>query len=248
MIRKTLSISLALVATAALLNLSACSDDKGTGGDAGPDTSNNDTGGGDTVPDADGGGGFPPAPALGATQIDRFGRPAINTALTDPFYDHKNAAAGHFAKQDDYNSSADPAAWGAFAEQFKVPLAAYDSLDGVCGNSVGTPATDPGDASRYDTIAAALADDRMFVNTDSSTCTAFLGVEANTLAAVSLNGGAANTDCGGRTPLYDTISIYYSLLSGAFDSLGVNALPTYEGAAPDATASAGSFPWLGDPL
>jgi hypothetical protein len=270
MIRKTLSISLAVIGTLALLGFSACSsDDPGTDGgdDAGRDTNNPppdqdqpdqdkpDSDGGNPPPDADGGnpppdgGAFPPAPAIGATQIDRLGRPAINTALTNPFYDHVNGGGAHATIQDEYNASADPAAWRDFAADFITPLAAFDALDGVCGNSVGTPASDPGSAMlRYGTIAGALADDRLFVNTGSSTCEAFLGVEANTLAAVGLNGGAANTDCGGRTPLYDTISIYYSLLSGAFDSLQVGAIPTYTGSAPDPTASAGTFPWLGDPL
>lgn len=259
MISKTLSISLTLAA-ALSLSLGACSSNN-TGTDAG-----NDTGGIDTAPgidtpvgvdtptgvdtpigtDADGGtppdgGGFPAAPALGATQIDRLGRPAVNTALTDPFYDHTTDTGkmGHFAKQDAYNSAADPTTWGMFADQFKVPLAAYDSLDGVCGNSVGS---DPmkNDNTRWDTIATALADDRLFVKTGSSTCSAFLGVEADALATAGLTGGAANDDCGGRTPTYDTISIYYGVLSGAGPML-----PSYPNPAGDGNDS--MFPWLADP-
>src|SRR5438132_579907 len=48
---------------------------------------------GGMTPDA-GGGGPPAAPALGA-QIDRMGRPAINTALTDPFNNDKPSQDAH---------------------------------------------------------------------------------------------------------------------------------------------------------
>src|SRR5205823_12683166 len=37
--------------------------------------------------------GFPTAPTIGA-QLDRMGRPAINTALTDPFYTDKTMHEG----------------------------------------------------------------------------------------------------------------------------------------------------------
>src|SRR5439155_2392140 len=101
-----------------------------------PDASNPDS----AVPD---GGGIPAPPTLGA-QIDRMGRPAVNTALSDPFWNDGTAGgtlANHEMKQDTYNHSADPANWGSEnIANFKAKLAIYDGLDTVCGNQAGAGA------------------------------------------------------------------------------------------------------------
>jgi hypothetical protein len=182
--------------------------------------------------DDDGGGGGHPAPPPLGTQVDRMGRSAINTALTAPFAD----ADARGAMQDDYNADADPSDWAsAFAAEIAANLAIYDSLDTVCGNQL--LAGDTAVAGRYDALAGVLADDRLYVNTDSGTCQTYLAVEANFL-------GITNDDCGGRTPLYDTVDVSYSvlatgLLSGVGDGVDLDE---------DGNASASDFPYYDRPL
>jgi hypothetical protein len=60
--------------------------------------------------------------------------------------------------------------------------------------------------SRYDTFATVLADDRLYLNTTSGSCSQYLGVE---LDAFNL---AANDECGGRTITQDVIDVSYSAL------------------------------------
>jgi hypothetical protein len=81
-----------------------------------------------------------------------------------------------------------------------------------------------------------LADDRLYVNTGSGSCQQYLAVEANAV-------GIPNSDCGGRTPLEDSIDTTYSLLaagalSGVTDGVPIDA---------DSTPSLTVFPYLDDP-
>ncbi len=181
--------------------------------------------------DDDGGGNSnPPPPAIGA-QIDRMGRSAVNTALIGPFLEQSERGA----MQDAYNAENTPAMFADFSGEIASNLAIYDALDGECGNQLLAGAT--AEAGRYDGLAGVLANDQLFVNAASGTCTTYLAVEANAL-------GLTNTDCGGRTPLYDTIDITYSALatggfSGVTDGIPKDA---------DGTASASAFPFYDDPL
>jgi hypothetical protein len=174
----------------------------------------------------------PPPPALG-TQIDRIGRAGVNTALVDPF-NLNSAAKG--ANQDTYNAASNPSQWtAAFQGRIATNLAIFDGVDTVCGNQLlAGPAPTSG---RYDTLASVLADDQLYVNTSSGTCTTYLGVEANAV-------GIANNDCGGRTPLYDTIDRTYSVL--AIGALG----GVTDGVDHDANgaASTSTFPFLLPPV
>jgi hypothetical protein len=162
--------------------------------------------------------GFPAAPALGA-QIDRIGRAGVNTALTDPFWDDgTQTAAGHHTKQDAYNAFSDPTTWATSKPDgtnttlalFEGALGAYDSLNGTSNGTEGA-ADGCGDQlaygalsnPTYTTLATVLADDQIYVNSASGTCSIYLAVEANVL-------GVTNTDCGGRTPNYNTIDITYT--------------------------------------
>ena len=154
----------------------------------------------------------PPAkPTLGATQIDRMGRAGVNTALTDP------------------------STWSPqFKKNISTNLAILDSLDTVCGNQLlaGPSAV----AGRYDTLAGVLVDDRLYVRADKTTCTNYLGVEANAV-------GLTNDDCGGRTPLYNTIDVTYSALAiGEFSGV-TNGFTSDSEGNPNAT----TFPFLGPP-
>jgi uncharacterized protein DUF4331 len=170
-------------------------------------------------------------------QIDRMGRAGVNTALTNPFFRESVPAEqqNHDAIVDRYNAATDPKRWvSMFSSEIAANLAILDSLDTVCGNQVlAGPSPVPG---RYDALAAVLADDQLYVNTASGTCLQYLAVEANAV-------GIANTDCGGRTPLEDTIDTTYSLLavgalSGVMDGVMNDA---------DGTASLTKFPFLDRP-
>jgi len=189
-----------------------------------------DTGAGE----ADGGagdadaGGAPAMPELGA-QIERIGRPAINTALNATFEGDAEAAG---AAKDAYNQAA-PGAWAGFAAEFQEQLAIIDSLDTTCGNQLGAD-LDPAD--RYGALAGLLADDQLYVNTASGTCTAYLAVEADALGILP------NGDCGGRAPAYDVIDVSYSVLAiGALSGVGDGI------DADDAVHDPAAFPFLAAP-
>jgi hypothetical protein len=182
----------------------------------------------------------PPPPAIGADQIDRMGRAGVNTALTNPFFraSVSSEETMHEMVQDEYNGAANPAQWaGMFASEIATNLAILDSLDLNCGNQLlatqgaGQPAQ-----GRYSALAGILADDQLYLNTASGTCAQYLAVEANAV-------GIVNNDCGGRTPLEDTIDTTYSLLaagvlSGVTDGVAKDA---------DGTASLTVFPFLDQP-
>lgn len=77
----------------------------------------------------------PAAPALGA-QIDRMGRPAINTALNHGF---EGASAAKEAAKTAYNTAnpADTTMLAPFVPEFMKNLAVIDALDtGICGNAI----------------------------------------------------------------------------------------------------------------
>jgi hypothetical protein len=172
----------------------------------------------------------PPVPTLGA-QIDRMGRPAVNTALNKTFETDVNVKN---AAKDLYNTvnTTDAAANAQFIPEFKANLAIYDSLDRVCGNQILASATL--DANRYLTLATILADDRLYLNTAATTCTQYLAVEANAAGIV------ANSDCGGRSLGFDVIDTTYSVLAiGALSGVGDGVVASDVAANPSPT-----FPYV----
>jgi hypothetical protein len=172
--------------------------------------------------------GDPPMPALG-TQLDRAGRPAISTALIATFEADDTAGP----KKDAYNADGDPAGWSDHAAEIQEQLAIYDGLDRTCGNQLGAD-LDPND--RYAALAGLLADDQLYVNTASGTCTTYLAVEADALGIL------ATDDCGGRLMAYDVIDTSYSVLAvGAFTGVGDGI------DADDATHDPATFPFLAAP-
>ena len=173
-----------------------------------------------------------PARLLGV-QVERMGRAAINTAVVDPFFANEE---DHGSVQNEYNASADPAQWATqFATRLAGNLAILDSLDTVCGNQL--LAGPQPVAGRYDPLARVLADDRLYVNTASGTCQQYLAVEGNAV-------GITNNDCGGRTPLYDTVDVSYSVLAiGQLTGVGDGIAQDSDG-----TASLSEFPFLNDPV
>lgn len=171
-------------------------------------------------------------PLLGL-QVERMGRAGINTAVVDPFFANEE---DHGAVQNAYNASADPTQWASqFSARMAGNLAILDSLDAVCGNQL-LAGPEPV-AGRYNALAGVLADDRLYVNTASGTCQQYLAVEGNAV-------GITNNDCGGRTPLYDTIDVSYSVLAiGQLTGVG-DAIASDS----DGTASLSAFPFLVDPV
>jgi len=100
-----------------------------------------------------------------------------------------------------------PATAAEFVPEIEQGLQLYDGFDGNCGNQL---LADPGakPARRYRKLAELLADDRLWINGESSVCTQFFAVELAHLAGQS----ALSRDCGGRTINYDAIDVYRSLL------------------------------------
>ncbi|HZS41227.1 MAG TPA: DUF4331 family protein [Polyangia bacterium] len=194
--------------------------------------------------------GPPAAPTLGA-QIDRMGRPGINTAIVDPFWDDGvQTIDQHHAKQDAYNAASNPQSWSTTAigattvlPLFKAIIAAYDGLDtglatapNTCGNQLGY--TSPISSTPYVTLATVLADDELYLDTTHTACTAYLGAEANAL-------GLTNTDCGGRALSYNTIDITYNVL--VIGTATTTPITSGVGSDGDGSPSDTAFPYLGAP-
>jgi hypothetical protein len=202
--------------------------------DSGTDASHLDA---SPTPDSGPDGGPPAPPTLGA-QIDRIGRPAINTALNHGF-DGDASTAG--AAKDTYNADKTPSGWvAAYQQEMSNNLGILDSLDltadgGGCGNQAF--AQDDAGANRYATLSGVLAGDMLWLNTAGTTCSQYLAVELNATGALP------NTDCGGRRISDDVMGTTYSVVSGVgFTGLtsGVNAIP--------AKTNGTTFPYLATPL
>jgi hypothetical protein len=145
-----------------------------------------------------------PCAVTSTGQIDRNGRPGINTVLIDVLRDT--------GLKDQYNRADNPTTWAAqFQAEMQSNLAALDTLDGVTGNAVLPPAP----------LAGVLVDDRLIIDTRIATCDAYLAVEL----------GVAG-QCGGRTLRRDVIDDSLGAIVGpgvrdnvAFDSVLLNDFP-----------------------
>jgi hypothetical protein len=170
----------------------------------------------------------PERPTLGQ-QIDRMGRPAINTALNNTFNGDKSAKD---AAKVAYGQ-ATPSEWSAYVDDFAASLAILDSLDTVCGNQL---LADAGPA-RYMTLANVLVDDQLYVNSNSGECGTYLGLEAEVVGAIPAGAGG----CGGRTPADDVIERSYSVLAAGILA-GID-----DGVTEDDGIQTAVFPFLGEP-
>jgi hypothetical protein len=174
---------------------------------------------------------------VSSVQIDRMGRAGVNTALTNPFFRESVPAEelAHEAILDAYNAASNPDQWATlFSSEIAANLAILDSLDTVCGNQLLAGPSPV--AGRYDALPGILADDQLYVNASSGSCAQYLAVEANAV-------GITNNDCGGRTPLEDTIDTTYSVLAAGALSGVTDGVPV-DG---DGTASLTNFPFLDQP-
>jgi hypothetical protein len=139
--------------------------------------------------------------------VDRMGRALTGNMLLGTF----DAESSSDALKTRYNQAAQDQ-WPAFAADIATNLAVYDGLDGRCGNQWLAVQNSPA-ASRYQALAALLADDRLWVNGASRHCRQYLAVEFD-------HAGDINHDCGGRTPNHDAVDVFRSLLSrGAITGL-----------------------------
>ncbi len=124
---------------------------------------------------------------LSSGQIDRMGRPGINTALV-------NVLPGTgSALKNAYNSAEGVANWSQFAGELEANLAALDTLDGQVGNALLPPAT----------LASVLVDDRLLVDTSKAACDEYLAVELGVPGK-----------CGGRTLARDVIDDTFGAVVG----------------------------------
>lgn len=124
---------------------------------------------------------------LSSGQIDRNGRPAINTALINL------VPSTGSALKDAYNRAEGVASWAQFQSEMVANLGALDSLDGVMNNAVLPAAA----------LAGVLVDDRMIIDVSKPVCDEYLAVEL----------GVAGK-CGGRTLARDIIDDSLGALVG----------------------------------
>ncbi|HEY6032854.1 MAG TPA: hypothetical protein VIV58_01305 [Kofleriaceae bacterium] len=244
-------ISIILLATLAALAAINCGDNLKV------------TDGGTAGSDAGSGNNFPAAPALGV-QIDRLGRPAINTVLTHGF-DGSASSAG--SAKDAYNADGAPGGRQQYVPEFMKNLAILDSLDtglkcvtGACTGSATEPGCGtqveyngslsgggtPGPTS-YQTLAGLLSDDELFLDTTKTICEVpsnhqnYLAVEFGVLAT-------PNSTCGGRAPTNDVIDTSFAALAIGLNGFALDFTPAFgDGADPHTDVSNDAFPFLGAP-
>lgn len=163
--------------------------------------------------------------------LDRMGRPLTGNALLGTL-----ASALESDKlKEDYNH-ATPAAAARFVPEIEKNLGLYDGFDGKCGNQLLAGKVASG--GRYSQLATLLADDRLWVNGASKSCTQFFAVE---LAQLTGQRALAN-DCGGRSPTYSAANVYRSLLANG-KSGGIDDGLTRD----EHDHSASAFPFLAAP-
>lgn len=131
--------------------------------------------------------GFAMSPKINQVnnQVDRMGRPAINTALIDLFGENPSLT-------DDYNTNEDPATWSQYIPEMEFSLTALDTLDGTVGNGLLPP----------EVLAVVLAEDRLLIDTSKPLCDAYLAVELGV------------DQCGGRTLQRDVIDDTFGAVVG----------------------------------
>lgn len=224
----------------------------------------------DARPDA-----IPASPTLGA-QIDRVGRPAVNTALNHGF---DPTQAGKDAKNA-YNQDGNKMSWlTSNATEFAKNLALIDALDSnVCGNGIceaGEAQADPPPAGHMTCTADCLQTNQMgsgngcgnqamAINPPAPTSYATLaGVLANDqlildttkamcglYLAVEFEFATSipHTTCGGRALEYDVVDFSFSMMASGLAGF---IITTFTPKVTDGVAShndySTEFPYLGPP-
>ena len=214
----------------------------------------------------------PAAPTLGA-QIDRMGRPAVNTVLNRGF----DAPQVGAADKDMYNENSDPATWASYIPEFMTNLAMIDVLDsGVCGNGIcelgetgtnagnceadcGNTATGTGNGCGNQALYAPDPNDGMPTATSYGPLATLLSNDVFFLdtskaacqfyLAVEFGvvTGGGNSTCGGRAPQYDVIDYSFSMLAMGLKGFDTSLQPLVKDNAPAHTDYLTDFPYLGEP-
>jgi hypothetical protein len=140
-------------------------------------------------------------------------------------------------RKEEYNRAAPPE-WPSFATDIQQTLGLYDGFDGSCGNQWYADDYAELPSLRYVALARMLADDRLWVDSRSTACTRYLAVE---LAEV-VRSGASGGDCGGRTPSYDVVDVFRSLLVAGKTTGADDGVPS-----DDRAHSTVEFPFLAAP-
>jgi hypothetical protein len=171
--------------------------------------------------------------SLAGKPLDRMARPFVGNTLLGAAPFSSDDASGILRQQ--YNEAL-PSTGARFIAALEKSLAFEDSLDGNCGNQLLAQTKES--PTRYLGLAKVFADDRLWVNSASAVCTQFFAVELASLAGQK----TLSSDCGGRTPTYDTSNVWRSLLiagttTGITDGLHQDEHP------PSATV----FPFLAPP-
>jgi len=171
--------------------------------------------------------------SIGTRQIDRAARPLTGNALLGTL------ASEEVSNQlkEAYNA-ATPGTSAQFVQEIEQGLALYDAFDGKCGNQL-LAQSGPPSPGRYGALAEMLADDRLWVNTESTLCLQLFAVELTALAGQS----ERVIDCGGRTPLYNAANVYRSLLVDGTTTSVDDGVDRDEGA-----HSQTEFPFLAAPV
>lgn len=215
---------------------------------------------------------IPAAPTLGP-QIDRMGRPAVNTALNgvanvDPLQTAKKDAYNQATTASTFKSAVvNPAGDDVQAPstvpgtglspktvlgEFARNLALFDSLDQGSGlpgamNGAGGGCGNQAlfaTATGYSVLATVLADDVLYVDTTKLTCNAYLSLEVE----VATGGGVMHTQCGGRTLTHDVVDTSYSLLAAGLGGFDSQLQPRVTDGVPAHTdVTNDTFPFLGAP-
>lgn len=233
--KNVIMMSSVAVLSLGLMVSAACSDSDTT--PAGPGSGGSGATGGAGATGGTGGSGAGPieVPTLG-DQIDRKGRPAINTATTQTFTDDATRAAAERA----YNANDDPTTWvDMYAADKAAQLAILDALgDGAdvdtdnCGDQAFYGVLNPA----YGTLATVLAADWLVIdsaNSGAENC-GYLGVE---LELLGTDAGA----CGGRKLSDDVMDATYGAVAVG-DPAGFG-----DGIAAPPSAQGTEFPYLTDP-
>ena len=164
--------------------------------------------------------------------LDRMARPFVANTLLGVAPFSSDDASGRTRQE--FNEASEGTS-ARFIPELQKSLAFQDSLDGRCGNQILAQGDES--PSRYRALASLFADDRLWVNSASSVCTQFFAVERANLAGEK----SASSDCGGRTPSYDSSNVWRSLLIAGTES-GIT-----DGLHQDEHPPAAVFPFLAPP-
>jgi hypothetical protein len=134
--------------------------------------------------------------------VDRMGRPLTGNAMLGPLA----TAEVSNALKENFNR-ATPTTSAEFIPEIEKTLGLYDAFDGQCGNQLLADRQAKSTA-RYRAMAALLADDRLWIDSESTICGQFFSVELAALTGDNLMA----LSCGGRTPNDDAVDVYRSLL------------------------------------